>query len=54
MACYFSTDINNKLYIGDFGASRLCGQTVLSLCWSSYEAVGGPYKFKKESDIQVS
>ncbi len=61
--CYFFTDINNKMYIADFGASRkldlaqttLLSQMAGSLSWSSYEDVGGmQYKYKKESDIQVS
>lgn len=60
---YFFTDINNKMYIADFGASRkldlaqttLLSQMAGSLSWSSYEDVGGmQYKYKKESDIQVS
>lgn len=59
---YFSTDINNKLYIADFGASRkldlaqttLLSQMAGSFSWSSYEDVGGmQYKYKKGSDIQV-
>ncbi|CAL8264857.1 unnamed protein product [Gadus morhua 'NCC'] len=56
-------DINNKLYITDFGASRklelaqttLVSQMAGSFSWSSYEDVGGTQsKYKKESDIQVS
>ncbi len=56
---YFSTDINNKLYIADFGASRkldlaqttLFSQMAGSFSWSSYEDVGGlKYKYKKETD----
>jgi len=55
---YFSTDINNKLYIADFGASRKLNLALTTLLaqmpWSSYEDVGGmQYKYKKESDIQV-
>ncbi len=51
------------MYIADFGASRkldlaqttLLSQMAGSLSWSSYEDVGGmQYKYKKESDIQVS
>ncbi|XP_014887273.1 probable serine/threonine-protein kinase irlF [Poecilia latipinna] len=56
-------DINNKMCIGDFGASRnldpadtasfsLTGGT---LSWASYEDVGViKSKYKKESDIQVA
>ena len=60
---YFFSDINNKLYITDFGASRklelaqttLVSQMAGSFSWSSYEDVGGTQsKYKKESDIQVS
>lgn len=60
---YFSTDINNKMYIADFGASRkldlaqttCLSQIARSLCWSTYEDVGCmQYKYRKESDIQVS
>ncbi|XP_041853923.1 uncharacterized protein LOC121648062 [Melanotaenia boesemani] len=56
-------DISNKMYIGDFGASRKLAHaqtTVLSqmagtLSWASYEDVEGPKgKYKKESDIQVA
>ncbi|XP_051981268.1 probable serine/threonine-protein kinase ireA [Xyrauchen texanus] len=56
-------DINNKLYIADFGVSRkldlaqttLLSQMAGSFSWSSYEDVGGmQYKYKKESDIQVA
>ncbi|XP_056121572.1 uncharacterized protein LOC130099790 [Rhinichthys klamathensis goyatoka] len=56
-------DINNKLYIADFGASRkldlaqttLLSQMAGSFSWSSFEDVGGmQYKYKKESDIQVA
>ncbi len=51
---YFFTDINNKMYIADFGASRKLSQTAGSLSWSSYEDVGDmQHKYKKESDIQV-
>ncbi|XP_039550188.1 probable serine/threonine-protein kinase nek2 [Pimephales promelas] len=52
-------DINNKLYIADFGASRKLNLALTTLLaqmpWSSYEDVGGmQYKYKKESDIQVA
>ncbi|XP_042570824.1 serine/threonine-protein kinase OSR1-like [Cyprinus carpio] len=56
-------DINNKLYIADFGTSikldlaqiTLRSQIAGSLSWSSYEDVGGmQYKYKRESDIQVA
>lgn len=57
---FYFTDINNKMYIADFGASRKLDLTTLlsqmagSLSWSSYEDVGGmQYKYNKESDIQV-
>ncbi len=57
---FYFTDINNKMYIADFGASsKLDLTTSLSqmagcLSWSSYEDVGGmQYKYNKESDIQV-
>ena len=59
----YSTDISNKLFIADFGANRkldlaqptLLSQMAGSFSWSSYEDVGGiQYKYKKESDIQVS
>ncbi len=59
---FYFTDINNKMYIADFGASRkldlaqitLLSQMAGSLSWSSYEDVGDmQYKYNKESDIQV-
>ncbi len=59
---FYFTDINNKMYIADFGESRkldlaqitLLSQMAGSLSWSSYEDVGDmQYKYNKESDIQV-
>lgn len=50
----FSTDVNNKLYIADIGSSKNqhLPQTTL---FCSYEDVAVEnYKYKKESDIQVS
>ncbi|XP_026076500.1 serine/threonine-protein kinase Nek2-like [Carassius auratus] len=48
-------DINNKVYIADFGASRKLHLTQTTLSWLSYEDVGGvQYKYKRESDIQVA
>ena len=53
-----STDINNKMYIGDFEAGRKLdkGRNTLAgtLSWASYEDVGFPKrKYEKESEIQV-
>lgn len=43
------------MYIADFGASRKLDLAQTTFSWSSYEDVGGmQYKYKRESDIQVS
>ncbi|XP_038160312.1 serine/threonine-protein kinase PLK4-like isoform X2 [Cyprinodon tularosa] len=50
-------DINNKLYIGDFGASRKLdpAQTIMfsQMYWISYECAE-ENQYKKESEVQVA